>query len=65
MKDGSGPDRPPGRNPEVDFKDEKRSNVTHKSSTYPQDKTVQVAAFSRNSDAKRPEKHDSTYVGRR
>ena len=29
-KDGSGPDRPSGRNPEVNFKGEKRSNKTHR-----------------------------------
>jgi transposase len=34
-KDGSGPDKPGGRNPEVDFSGEKRSNATHQSSTDP------------------------------
>ena len=32
-KDGSGPDRPSGRNPSVDFRGEKRSNAPHESST--------------------------------
>ncbi len=32
-KDGSGPDRPSGRNPSVDFSGEKRSNATHQSTT--------------------------------
>jgi transposase len=34
-QDGSGPDRPAGRNPEVDFSGEKRSNATHVSTTDP------------------------------
>lgn len=34
-KDGGGPDRPPGRNPEVHFKGDKRSNKTHHSTTDP------------------------------
>jgi len=44
-KDGSGPDRPPGRNPEVDFKGEKRSNVTHESSTDPQSRLYKKGEF--------------------
>ena len=35
-KDGSGPDKPPGRNPTVDFSGEKRSNATHESTTDPE-----------------------------
>ncbi|ATG88430.1 IS5 family transposase [Methylomonas koyamae] len=35
-KDGSGPDKPAGRNPEVDFSGEKRSNATHQSTTDPE-----------------------------
>jgi transposase len=34
-KDGSGPERPQGRNPEVDFSGEKRSNATYQSTTDP------------------------------
>lgn len=35
-KDGDGPDKPSGRNPEVDFAGEKRSNATHESTTDPE-----------------------------
>jgi transposase len=35
-KDGGGPDKPAGRNPEVDFSGEKRSNATHQSTTDPE-----------------------------
>lgn len=35
-KDGSGPDRPVGKNPEVDFSGEKRGNDTHQSTTDPE-----------------------------
>lgn len=35
-KDGGGPDKRSGRNPEVDFKGEKRSNATHESTTDPE-----------------------------
>ena len=44
-KDGSGPERPPGRNPEVDFKGEKRSNATHESSTDPQSRLYKKGEF--------------------
>jgi transposase/IS5 family transposase len=44
-KDGSGPDRPPGRNPEVDFKGEKRSNATHESSTDPESRLYKKGEF--------------------
>ena len=44
-KDGSGPDQPPGRNPEVDFKGEKRSNATHQSSTDPQSRLYKKGEF--------------------
>lgn len=33
--DGSGPDDPPGRNPDVDFKGQERRNDTHRSTTDP------------------------------
>lgn len=35
-KDGNGPDRPSGRNPEVDFSGESRGNATHESTTDPE-----------------------------
>ena len=44
-KDGSGPEQPPGRNPEVDFKGEKRSNATHQSSTDPQSRLYKKGEF--------------------
>jgi len=44
-KDGSGPDRPPGRNPEVDFKGEPRSNATHESSTDPESRLYKKGEF--------------------
>jgi transposase len=44
-KDGSGPDRPSGRNPEVDFKGEKRSNATHASSTDPESRLYKKGEF--------------------
>lgn len=34
-KDGSGPEKPAGRNPAVDFSGEKRGNATHQSTTDP------------------------------
>ena len=44
-KDGSGPDRPPGRNPEVVFKGEKRGNATHESSTDPESRLYKKGEF--------------------
>ena len=44
-KDGDGPDRPAGRNPEVDFKGEKRSNKTHQSSTDPEARLFKKGEF--------------------
>ena len=44
-KDGDGPDRPPGRNPEVDFKGEKRSNATHESTTDPESRLFKKGEF--------------------
>jgi transposase len=44
-KDGSGPDRPPGRNPEVDFKGEPRGNATHESSTDPDARLYKKGEF--------------------
>ena len=44
-KDGGGPDRPPGRNPEVDFKGEKRSNKTHHSTTDPEARLFKKGEF--------------------
>jgi len=44
-KDGSGPDRPPGRNPEVDFKGEPRSNATHESATDPESRLYKKGEF--------------------
>lgn len=44
-KDGDGPERPPGRNPEVDFKGEKRSNATHESSTDPESRLFKKGEF--------------------
>lgn len=44
-KDGDGPDRPPGRNPEVDFKGETRSNKTHESTTDPESRLYKKGEF--------------------
>lgn len=44
-KDGSGPDKPCGRNPEVDFRGEKRSNTTHQSSTDPEARLYKKGEF--------------------
>ena len=44
-KDGSGPDKPSGRNPEVDFKGEKRSNATHESTTDPEARLYKKGEF--------------------
>jgi transposase len=44
-KDGSGPDRPPGRNPEVDFKGEKRGNATHESITDPESRLYKKGEY--------------------
>ena len=44
-KDGSGPDRPPGRNPEVDFKGQPRSNATHQSSTDPESRLYKKGEY--------------------
>lgn len=44
-KDGDGPDRPPGRNPEVDFNGEKRSNATHESTTDPESRLFKKGEF--------------------
>jgi transposase/IS5 family transposase len=44
-KDGDGPEPPPGRNPEVDFKGEKRSNATHQSSTDPESRLYKKGEF--------------------
>lgn len=44
-KDGSGPDRPPGRNPEVDFKGEPRGNATHESTTDPEARLYKKGEF--------------------
>jgi transposase len=44
-KDGSGPDHPPGRNPEVDFKGDKRSNKTHQSTTDPEARLFKKGEF--------------------
>jgi len=44
-KDGNGPDRPPGRNPGVDFKGEKRSNKTHHSTTDPEARLFKKGEF--------------------
>lgn len=44
-KDGSGPDRPSGRNPEVNFKGEKRSNKTHASTTDPEAQLFKKGEF--------------------
>lgn len=46
-KDGGGPDRPPGRNPEVDFKGEKRSNKTHHSTTDPEGRLFKKGEFTK------------------
>jgi transposase len=44
-KDGGGPDRPAGRNPEVDFSGEKRSNATHQSTTDPEARLYKKGEF--------------------
>jgi len=44
-KEGDGPDRPPGRNPEVDFKGETRSNKTHESTTDPESRLYKKGEF--------------------
>ncbi|WP_420813095.1 IS5 family transposase [Parasulfuritortus cantonensis] len=44
-KDGDGPERPPGRNPEVDFKGETRSNKTHESTTDPESRLYKKGEF--------------------
>jgi hypothetical protein len=44
-KDDGGPERPPGRNPEVDFKGEVRSNATHESSTDPESRLYKKGEF--------------------
>ena len=44
-RDDDGPGRPPGRNPEVDFKGEKRSNATHVSTTDPQSRLFKKGEF--------------------
>jgi transposase len=44
-KDGSGPDKPAGRNPEADFKGKARSNATHQSTTDPQARLYKKGEF--------------------
>ena len=44
-KDGGGPDKPAGRNPEVDFSGEKRSNATHQSTTDPEARLYKKGEF--------------------
>lgn len=44
-KDGSGPDKPSGRNPTVDFQGEKRSNATHQSTTDPEARLYKKGEF--------------------
>jgi transposase len=44
-KDGSGPDKPAGRNPEVNFKGEPRGNATHASTTDPQSRLYKKSEF--------------------
>ncbi|MBL8469212.1 MAG: IS5 family transposase [Methyloversatilis discipulorum] len=44
-KDGSGPDKPAGRNPEADFKGKTRSNATHQSTTDPQARLYKKGEF--------------------
>jgi transposase len=44
-KDGDGPEPPPGRNPEIDFKGEKRSNATHQSTTDPESRLYKKGEF--------------------
>ena len=44
-KDGDGPEQPPGRNPEIDFKGEKRGNATHQSSTDPESRLYKKGEF--------------------
>jgi transposase len=44
-KDGSGPDKPTGRNPEADFKGKTRSNATHQSTTDPQARLYKKGEF--------------------
>lgn len=44
-KDGDSPEPPPGRNPEIDFKGEKRSNATHESTTDPEARLYKKGEF--------------------
>jgi transposase len=44
-KDGDGPEPPTGRNPEIDFKGEKRSNATHQSTTDPESRLYKKGEF--------------------
>lgn len=44
-KDGSGPDKPAGRNPEADFKGKTRSNATHQSTADPQARLYKKGEF--------------------
>ena len=44
-KDGSGPDRPAGRNPDVDFTGEKRSNTPHQRTTDPEARLYKKGEF--------------------
>ncbi|MDR0673299.1 MAG: transposase [Zoogloeaceae bacterium] len=44
-RDGSGPARASGRNPEIDFKGEKCSNKTHQSSTDPEARLFKKGKF--------------------
>lgn len=44
-KDGDGPERSPGRNPEIDFKGEKRGNKTHHSTTDPDARLFKKGEF--------------------
>jgi transposase len=44
-KAGGGPDRPAGRNPEVDFTGEKRSNATHQSTTDPESRLYKKGEY--------------------
>jgi transposase len=44
-KDGDGPAPPTGRNPEIDFKGEKRSNATHQSTTDPESRLYKKGEF--------------------
>ena len=44
-KDGSGPDKPAGRNPEAEFKGRTRSNATRQSTTAPQARLYKKGEF--------------------